>query len=170
MSTDRFRVPVIRAPSSHLPRAGLHPPRGKVRLEPGHGTVPWHDITISSEAQRGSLLSPPYFNCESLLSSPEFINMNAPRQIELLKNGISPHLLQLRVPSALVAQHKTEDDCWLILRGKVYCITAYLPHHPGGKQIIIQCSGKDATREFEKFHAWISLERMLQVCVVGIAC
>jgi len=46
-----------------------------------------------------------------------------------------------------VAEHSTADDCWLILEGKVYEVTEFIPSHPGGKAILKGC-GKDATQMF----------------------
>ena len=47
-----------------------------------------------------------------------------------------------------VAKHNSKDDCWLILDGKVYDVTKFIPAHPGGKAILEGC-GKDATMLFE---------------------
>lgn len=38
-----------------------------------------------------------------------------------------------RVTMSEVRQHKTEDDAWMVYRGKVYNITPYIEFHPGGK-------------------------------------
>lgn len=32
-----------------------------------------------------------------------------------------------------VAAHNTEDDLWMVINDRVYDLTKYLPHHPGGK-------------------------------------
>ena len=33
---------------------------------------------------------------------------------------------------AEVAKHDTDDDCWIVVKGKVYDATKYLDDHPGG--------------------------------------
>ena len=53
---------------------------------------------------------------------------------------------------AEVAKHDQESDCWVILHGKVYDVTAFLPDHPGGKKAIMLFAGKDATEEFDMLH------------------
>lgn len=50
-----------------------------------------------------------------------------------------------------VKEHKSYDDAWTVLNGKVYNMTAYLPFHPGGEKEIMRCAGRDGTRLFSKF-------------------
>ena len=47
-----------------------------------------------------------------------------------------------------LALHNTEQDCWLLIDGKIYDVTEFIPSHPGG-QAILQGCGKDATTFFE---------------------
>ena len=35
-----------------------------------------------------------------------------------------------------VAEHWSEDDCWVIIDGKVYDLTTFIYEHPGGSGII----------------------------------
>lgn len=44
-----------------------------------------------------------------------------------------------------VAKHNSEQSCHVIVHGKVYDVTEFLPDHPGGKGIILKYAGKDAT-------------------------
>ena len=41
----------------------------------------------------------------------------------------------LRFSREDVFQHRTREDCWIILYGEVYNVTAWLSKHPGGAQI-----------------------------------
>lgn len=47
-----------------------------------------------------------------------------------------------------VAKHASASSCWLVIDGKVYDVTKFIPFHPGGSAILQGC-GKDATRLFE---------------------
>jgi cytochrome b involved in lipid metabolism len=57
-----------------------------------------------------------------------------------------------------VKQHKSYDDAWTVLNGKVYNMTAYLPFHPGGEKEIMRCAGRDGTRLFSKFILLLPLQ------------
>lgn len=47
-----------------------------------------------------------------------------------------------------VAKHSTEADCWQIIDGVVYDVSAAVSKHPGGEAILKGC-GKDATAMFQ---------------------
>jgi hypothetical protein len=51
--------------------------------------------------------------------------------------------------AAEVAKHNSSSDCWLIIENKVYDVSEYLGTHPGGRAIIIQYCGTEATHAFE---------------------
>lgn len=38
-------------------------------------------------------------------------------------------------------QHAREEDCWLVIHGKVLDVTSFLDEHPGGFDIIISSTG-----------------------------
>ncbi len=50
-----------------------------------------------------------------------------------------------------VAQHNTPDDCWLIVRGKVYDVTGWAAQHPGGNMIFVKAGG-ECTQLFDSYH------------------
>jgi len=50
--------------------------------------------------------------------------------------------------SALVATHSSQSDCWIIVSGKVYSVSSYINLHPGGRSVITNMCGKDATTAF----------------------
>ena len=53
--------------------------------------------------------------------------------------------------SAQISAHNTASDCWLIISGKVYDVTNFIPIHPGGNAIVAYC-GQDATAVFDPIH------------------
>lgn len=67
-----------------------------------------------------------------------------------------------------LSKHLTEDDCWTVLHGKVYDITAYMAYHPGGKRELMKGAGKDCTALFNKFHAYVEYELILSKCEIGM--
>ncbi|KAI3663969.1 hypothetical protein L6452_45202 [Arctium lappa] len=67
-----------------------------------------------------------------------------------------------------VKQHQTEDSMWTVLKGRVYNITPYMKFHPGGVDMLMKAVGKDCTALFNKYHAWVNAEFMLEKCLVGI--
>uniref|UniRef100_A0A7N0U8Z0 Cytochrome b5 heme-binding domain-containing protein n=1 Tax=Kalanchoe fedtschenkoi TaxID=63787 RepID=A0A7N0U8Z0_KALFE len=48
-----------------------------------------------------------------------------------------------------VASHNTPKDCWLVMFGKVYDVTEFMDDHPGGGEVLLTSTGKDATEDFE---------------------
>ncbi|CAH2047729.1 unnamed protein product [Thlaspi arvense] len=46
-----------------------------------------------------------------------------------------------------VALHNKRDDCWIIIKDKVYDITSYVEEHPGG-DAILDHAGDDSTDGF----------------------
>lgn len=73
----------------------------------------------------------------------------------------------MKVNRSELKKHKSSEDCWTVLKGKVYNITPYLKFHPGGVPEIMKCAGTDGTFLFNKYHAWVNAERILDGCFVG---
>lgn len=60
-----------------------------------------------------------------------------------------------------VAKHNNREDCWVIVHGRAYDVTAFLPEHPGGPNIILKYAGKDATETYEPIHPPDTLDKYL---------
>lgn len=47
-----------------------------------------------------------------------------------------------------IQQHRSAESTWVVLYGKVYDVTSFLPSHPGGSKVILELAGSDATEEY----------------------
>jgi hypothetical protein len=47
------------------------------------------------------------------------------------------------------AKHTSESSCWLMIDGNVYDVTNFLDDHPGGGELLLNATAKDATDDFE---------------------
>ncbi|UPJ25012.1 cytochrome b5 domain-containing protein [Bradyrhizobium sp. CW1] len=70
-----------------------------------------------------------------------------------------------RVTREEIALHNTQNDCWIIISGKVYDITEWAPHHPGGAGIARMYAGREATAEFGDYHSTEAVAHMANFCV-----
>ncbi|KAL8253196.1 hypothetical protein R6Q59_036889 [Mikania micrantha] len=60
-----------------------------------------------------------------------------------------------------VSNHNKADDCWLIISGKVYDVTPFIDDHPGGAEVWLRVTGKDASVDFSDVgHSDIAKEKM----------
>ncbi|GLT84194.1 hypothetical protein SLE2022_024410 [Rubroshorea leprosula] len=66
-----------------------------------------------------------------------------------------------------VKQHQTEGSMWTVLKGRVYNLSPYMKFHPGGVDMLMKAVGKDCTSLFNKYHAWVNFEFLLEKCLVG---
>jgi hypothetical protein len=70
-----------------------------------------------------------------------------------------------------IGDHNSAEDCWVVIKKQVYDITTFLDEHPGGKDIILEYAGKDATEAFEvRLIEWIPVNTRDvggRVCVHG---
>ncbi len=68
---------------------------------------------------------------------------------------------------AAVSAHNAPADCWMIISGNVYDVTAYLPYHPGGASTMTPYCGRDATVSFETQPHSQSAVKMLEKYYIG---
>ncbi|ORZ31890.1 cytochrome b5-like heme/steroid binding domain-containing protein, partial [Catenaria anguillulae PL171] len=82
--------------------------------------------------------------------------------------GIPAGQPRVRLTMDEVAKHKSVDDCWTVLNGKVYNMTAYVKYHPGGVKQLMKGAGKDSTKLFLAVHAWVNADYLLDACYLGL--
>ncbi|QEU58197.1 Cyb5 [Kluyveromyces lactis] len=66
-----------------------------------------------------------------------------------------------------VSEHKTVDDLWMIIDGKVYDCTKFVDEHPGGDEILVDLGGQDATGPFEDIGHSDDAIKLLEPMYVG---
>ncbi|CAN1158397.1 Cytochrome b5 domain-containing protein RLF [Linum perenne] len=72
------------------------------------------------------------------------------------------------IPLSEVKQHRSEGSMWTVLKGRVYNLSPYMKFHPGGEDMLMKGVGKDCTSLFNKYHAWVNAEFLMEKCLVGI--
>eukprot|EP00878_Enallax_costatus_P007949 GHUV01008315.1.p2 GENE.GHUV01008315.1~~GHUV01008315.1.p2 ORF type:complete len:164 (+),score=30.50 GHUV01008315.1:306-797(+) len=88
--------------------------------------------------------------------------------LRVSRSGAGGHGRRRDITLEEVKQHKTADDAWVVLHGKVYNITPYLKFHPGGADILVKAAGRDATSLFNKYHPWVNAHALLERCLLGL--
>ncbi|CAO2821367.1 unnamed protein product [Amaranthus hypochondriacus] len=66
-----------------------------------------------------------------------------------------------------VSKHNITKDCWLIISGKVYDVTPFMDEHPGGDEVLLSATGKDATNDFEDVGHSDSAREMMDKYYIG---
>jgi len=70
--------------------------------------------------------------------------------------------------AAQVAEHKTpEKGLWIIVDSGVYDVTNFLDEHPGGPKILKRVAGKDASKQFWKYHNEGVLKKYTEKLKIG---
>merc|ERR1712054_254498 len=66
-----------------------------------------------------------------------------------------------------VASHNKADNLWIIVDQDVYDLTKFQDEHPGGKKILQRVAGKDASKQFWKYHNESILKKYSKQLQVG---
>ncbi|RAH70050.1 uncharacterized protein BO66DRAFT_401732 [Aspergillus aculeatinus CBS 121060] len=66
-----------------------------------------------------------------------------------------------------VAGHKSRDDLWIAVRGKVYNVTDYVRDHPGGAEVLMDVAGLDATEAYEDVGHSEDADEILETYLIG---
>ena len=77
---------------------------------------------------------------------------------------------QKRFTRQEIEKHDKEDDCWIVIDGKVYDATSVLAWHPGGKAAITAHAGfvhQETSNEFASIHDGFAYQK-LKDCALGI--
>ncbi|KAA8569543.1 hypothetical protein EYC84_001161 [Monilinia fructicola] len=55
-------------------------------------------------------------------------------------------------PSEVAAHKDLEHGMYIVVDANVYDVTHFLEEHPGGSKILKRVAGKDASKQFWKYH------------------
>lgn len=67
-----------------------------------------------------------------------------------------------------VAEHNTVDNgLYIIIDSNVYSMASFVDEHPGGSKILKRVGGKDATKQFWKYHNESVLKKYSDKLKVG---
>lgn len=72
-----------------------------------------------------------------------------------------------RFSTADVASHNKADNLYIIVDEDVYDLTKFQDDHPGGKKILQRVAGKDASKQFWKYHNESILKKYKKQLQVG---
>eukprot|EP01026_Neomeris_dumetosa_P070789 TRINITY_DN70975_c0_g1_i1.p1 TRINITY_DN70975_c0_g1~~TRINITY_DN70975_c0_g1_i1.p1 ORF type:complete len:132 (+),score=17.62 TRINITY_DN70975_c0_g1_i1:83-478(+) len=83
--------------------------------------------------------------------------------------GLNGSPIRTSIKMEEVRQHRSEEDGWMVVRGKVYNMSPYLKFHPGGLKILKPVLGRDGTSLFNKYHPWVNVDALLEKLFIGFA-
>ena len=62
-------------------------------------------------------------------------------------------------PAEEVAKHDQEGDAWIVIDDEVYDVSKFAALHPGGRAILQNEAGTDASALFRRYHAPAVLQK-----------
>ena len=61
-----------------------------------------------------------------------------------------------------LSQHCTAKSAWIAVHGKVYDVTEFLEHHPGGHDMLLLACGRESTAAFISYHPFTTKPNSLR--------
>ncbi|KUI72737.1 Cytochrome b5 [Cytospora mali] len=72
------------------------------------------------------------------------------------------------VTLADLSKHRTPQDAWVAIHGKVYDVSKFFEDHPGGGEVLMSVAGTDATEEFDYVDHSDDAFRTMEKIEVGV--
>ncbi|XP_048884634.1 cytochrome b5 [Brienomyrus brachyistius] len=66
-----------------------------------------------------------------------------------------------------VEEHKSPQNCWILINNKVYDVSKFLEEHPGGVEVLCEHAGGDATENYEDVGHSSDARKMAESYVIG---
>lgn len=127
------------------------------------GSQPASSLRVPNQARRKVALAPGHSPLDWAA-----LNTKTPKHKLRGVGANTPPAPFVQVTMEELKLHKTRDDCWTCIEGKVFNITPYVDFHPGGVEEIMKCAGRDGTALFKKYHSWVNPDRLLENCMIGV--
>jgi len=71
------------------------------------------------------------------------------------------------VSASELSAHNKPEDIWVKVDENVYDLTGFIDEHPGGSKILKRVAGKDATKQFWKYHNESVLKKYSERLKIG---
>lgn len=135
--------------------------RTKVPYEKGYSPMDWMKLTRTHPDLAGKKA---FFHQSSF---PKCISMCYMTR-QFCSAGLKGESNRRLITMDEVKKHRTGDSMWTVLKGRVYNIAPYMKFHPGGIDMLMKAVGRDGTLLFNKYHAWVNFEILIEKCLVGV--
>ncbi|MFA6422029.1 MAG: cytochrome b5 domain-containing protein [Candidatus Buchananbacteria bacterium] len=89
-------------------------------------------------------------------------NSNKPVSKTKINQPTTPPKSQPALNATEISKHSSANDCYLIVKNKVYNVSSYIGSHPGGRNKITSNCGTEVTGIFAQIHsnfAWNLLNK-----------
>ncbi|KUL86062.1 hypothetical protein ZTR_06433 [Talaromyces verruculosus] len=130
-----------------------------------HFYVPDYHINCAAEEE-----TQPYnlgsFNCvvAQIFAVSSYYAYSKSRRRLAVQGAAQPGMISYEE----VQKHVSADDCWVIIKGRVYDVTNFIALHPGGRQAILSHAGKEVTELFSMLHPSDALDNLPPEACLGL--